>query len=188
MNFVSNFLIDYCPLYENNLINNLMAYSIVSIIYLQYIVYGIGYFSSSFHFFFLGISLTIDSLINYGLKHLFNNEELIYKCGETPSFPSYYSEHIFFFLTLFFIYIMKHSIFSFWKIQIILFWSIWTVYGQLYLQLNSNFSIFVSSLIGIILGLLFELLNYNLVRPLYNIYKKKHCKKTLGTEKNKVLN
>ncbi len=100
-------VVGVCPLYESSTIGPYLLLADYYPILLSMVLYGIGLFHFELYFFFLGLALNIDWLVNWGLRVAIGGGERFPGCGGSGhEMPSYASQHITVLLTMLFLLFM----------------------------------------------------------------------------------
>lgn len=159
----------YCPDFHDNVFGQLMVLTRFSSIVLTYLSFAIGLWYKEIYLLFLGFGLTLDSLLNWGLMQAFEEPPPYLGCGHGWGMPSFFSQHAFF------LWMMLMTFGFFWKARLTL-WHVLLVtgfafassLGQVYLHFNTPEQVIVGAMIGMVWGMIYQVILYFLVYPFFS--------------------
>lgn len=157
----------FCPGWHGNGIDKFLNIFRFTDMFVTAVLYVLGFVLKDLYLVFFGLSLTIDSLINYGLLNVIQQNSPNPGCGTQYGMPSTQAEAV----TV--LYIMMTSYFLFWwpRAAVLSVFCTSLVYGSTILaQLELGYNTPSQVLIGICVGTFEGLIFQNIVHLLLTKY------------------
>jgi hypothetical protein len=158
----------YCPDYHDNVFADVMVLTRFSTILLTLLSFAVGLWYKELYLVLLGFGLTLDSLINWGLREALGEPPPYLGCGYGPSMPCFFSQHAFFAWTALvtFPFFWKARL-TLWHILLVTGFAFASCFGQVYLAFNTPAQVLVGSMVGMVLGLIFQIIVYFFAYPYF---------------------
>ncbi len=159
-----------CPLYEPSLLGPYLLLTDYYPIILSIVLYSIGVFHFELYFFFLGLALNVDWLVNLGLRAAFGAGERFPGCsGSANQTPSYASQHITVLLTMLFLMFMvwhkrKVTIMKLLSLNLLF---VIILGARVYIGSNTPAELIIGSVVGVIEGVILHLVILHFVYPYF---------------------
>ncbi len=162
-------VIGFCPDYISGFIGSLFLLIDQYPIILSFALYSISLYHFELYFFLLGLSLNIDTLINWLLVTIINIPSRHEGCGNENEFPSFGTQHITVLMTMLFLALIT------WrkKVTIMKILSLTIIFNlvivaRIYIGINTIPELIVGASIGFVEAIFFHLVISHFLFPRFN--------------------
>lgn len=158
-----------CPEYQPSLFSELLVALNFYPIYLTVGMYAISLYHVELYLALISFALTLDWLLNWGLRSWIQQPPPTAGCGSTYEMPSFASEDIMCFTIMLVTFTLVWRLYvSPWKLCILSIVLALIIYARLDIGFNTPAQLIAGAFIGSVEGVVYQLLIYHYIYPHFN--------------------
>lgn len=166
MDDIFNTILLNCPWVEDNWINWFWSYFSYSLLFLEYVMYGISIWDHDVRIFIISIGLTLNSILIYAFQKIYLVGSPFPGCGDKFVMPSGFSQQISFFYIAYFGFIfLRDGLINSYRLHVITIWTIFTLYSLVYFPFATHFQILFGCILGMFFGSIYLIFSIYILFP-----------------------
>lgn len=178
---LSFYALNFCPVLKRNKFYELLVLSRYAAYSVQFFLWVLGLLLKEFHLVLLGLSLTIDGLLNYALREIIRQPTPNPGCGETFGMPSFAAQHVavLYVLVVSFPVVWKSRP-SWWGLFLMTVLYLIASLAQVSIGYNTAFQVLIGTIIGAAEGIIYQFIIFVIITKYWNTLRRWKIVRWLG--------